>query len=37
MNNTGVVMVVGDTPGSMNMLTEILAAEGYQVRLADSG
>ncbi len=37
MNNTGVIMVVDDTPGSMNMLTEILAAEGYQVRLADSG
>ena len=37
MNNIGVILVVGETSESMELLTEHLTAEGYQVRLADSG
>lgn len=37
MNNIGVILVVDETPESMELLKETLTAEGYQVRLADSG
>ena len=33
----GVLLVVDDTPESLVLLTDILAAEGYEVRPADSG
>ncbi len=37
MNNKGVILVVDNTPESLKALTELLTAEGYQVRPADSG
>jgi two-component system cell cycle sensor histidine kinase/response regulator CckA len=37
LNGKGVILVVDDTPESLLLLTEILAAEGYEVRPADSG
>ena len=37
MNAKGVVLVVDDTPESLMLLTDILRAEGFDVRPADSG
>jgi putative two-component system response regulator len=37
MINTGTIMVVEDTQASLKLITDILTAEGYQVRPADSG
>jgi putative two-component system response regulator len=37
MIHTGTIMVVEDTQASLKLITDILTAEGYQVRPADSG
>jgi len=37
LNGKGVILVVDDSPESLVLLTDILAAEGYEVRPADSG
>jgi PAS domain S-box-containing protein len=37
LNAKGVVLVVDDTPDSLQLITEVLAGEGYLVRPADSG
>jgi putative two-component system response regulator len=37
MINIGTIMVVEDTHASLKLITDILMAEGYQVRPADSG
>jgi putative two-component system response regulator len=37
MINAGTIMVIEDTHASLKLITDILAAEGYQVRPADSG
>lgn len=37
MTSAGSIIVVDDTHASLQLLTSILAAEGYQVRPADSG
>lgn len=37
MNNAGTILVVDDTLGSLKMMVDILQAEGYQVRPANSG
>jgi putative two-component system response regulator len=37
MMNEGTIMVVEDTQASLKLITDILVAEGYQVRPADSG
>lgn len=37
MTNKGVIMVIDDTHASLKLLADILSAEGYQVRPADSG
>lgn len=37
MNNKGTILVVDDTPSALKVLTDTLAAEGYQVRPANSG
>jgi PAS domain S-box-containing protein len=37
LNGKGVILVVDDSPESLILLADILTAEGYQVRPADSG
>src|SRR3954468_18562638 len=37
LNGKGVILVVDDSPESLILLTDLLTAEGYQVRPADSG
>jgi DNA-binding response OmpR family regulator len=37
MNDKGAILVVDDTPTALRVLTDILAAEGYEVRPASSG
>src|SRR3954469_25028694 len=37
LNGKGVILVVDDSPEALVLLTDILAAEGYEVRPADSG
>jgi DNA-binding response OmpR family regulator len=37
MNSEGVIMVVDDNQQNLQLLSHILATEGYQVRQADSG
>jgi DNA-binding response OmpR family regulator len=37
MINKGAILVVDDTHANLKLLTDILAAEGYQVRPADGG
>ena len=37
MARTSQVLVVDDTPGNLQILSEVLAAEGYQVRVAVNG
>ena len=37
MTSKGIILAVDDAPGSLWLLTEILTAEGYDVRPADNG
>ena len=37
LTNKGIILAVDDAPGSLWLLTEILTAEGYDVRPADNG
>ena len=37
MTNTGIILVVDDTPASLRLLTVLLTEEGYEVRSAISG
>ena len=37
MKNAGQILIVDDSPSSLQLLSEILTAEGYDVRPADSG
>lgn len=37
MNSKGLILAVDDTPASLKLLTDILEAEGYEVRSAISG
>jgi signal transduction histidine kinase len=37
MNDKGTILVIDDTHASLKLLTDLLTAEGYEVRPADSG